>query len=152
MGVGTGNRSSRVERAYYPSGPRLDGKSSSWDSSSSTATTSKPDTTGNPDPNNYQLVRAEEHAGYLIVMIKYPDCTNYEGNKILIFRDLTLIQLVNQRLIDPHFFPDDKKHKSPVARFVPTEEGWNMAVMLAKMMGTDESKKLLRGSARGKFP
>ena len=89
---------------------------------------------GNPDPNNYQLVKAEEKNGYLVVMIKYPDCTNYEGNKILVFKDLTLLQLVNQKLIDPHFFPANKKFKSPVARFVPTDEGWNMALALTEVL------------------
>jgi hypothetical protein len=89
---------------------------------------------GNPDPNNYQLVKAEEKNGYLVVMIKYPDCTNYEGNKILVFKNLTLLQLVNQKLIDPHFFPADKKFQSPVARFVPTDEGWNMALALVEVL------------------
>lgn len=120
MGV---NGSSRNSRAYYPSGPRLDGYSP------------PPPPPGNPDPSNYQLVRAEEGLGkYLIVMIKYPDCKNYEGNKILVFKDVTLIELVNQKLIDPHFFPGDDKRKSPIARFVPTEEGWQMALVFVKAL------------------
>jgi hypothetical protein len=58
--------------------------------------------------------------------MQYPDCTNYEGNKILVFRGVTLIDLVNQRQIDPHFFKDAKV-KSPIARFEPTPQGWTMA-------------------------
>lgn len=91
---------------------------------------------GNPDPKNYKIVKAEEHGTYLIVQIKYPDCKNYEGNKILVFKNLTLIDLVNQKEIDPHFF-QDPKIASPVARFVPTDEGWGMAVMLATTMTTN---------------
>ena len=143
MGVGPGNRSSSrmPRRAWYPSGPWIDGVRPP--ESVQPATESRPKKgrakaeppTGNPDPSHYQLVKAEEQPGYLIVMIRYPNCTNYEGNKILVFKDLTLIQLVNQKLIDPHFFPNDAKFKSPIARFVPTQEGWDMAVAFIKMLG-----------------
>ncbi len=138
MGIGprTGSRSSSglPRRAYYPSGPWIDGVRP-YESSSEPEKTKKETTPGNPDPNNYQLIKAEEYNGYLVVIIKYPDCTNYEGQKILVFKGITLLQLVNQKLIDPHFFPGDKKYTSPIARFVPTEEGWNMAVALVKTLG-----------------
>lgn len=80
----------------------------------------------NPNPSNWKLLKVEEVNGFLIVHLNYPDCTNYEGNKILVFKNLTLVDLVNQRLIDPHFFKDSK-YKSPIARFEPTAEGWAMA-------------------------
>lgn len=88
---------------------------------------------GNPDPSNYKVVKAENVGTYLILKINYPDCTNYEGNKILVFENLTPIDLLNQKLIDPHFF-EAKEYKSPIARFVPTDRGWSMAVRFAKMM------------------
>jgi hypothetical protein len=84
----------------------------------------------NPDPNNYKLIEVKEINNFLVVKIKYIDCTNYEGTKILVYKDVKLIQLINQKLIDPHFC-DDKKWISPVARFVPTKEGWDMAIALA---------------------
>lgn len=64
-----------------------------------------------------------------MVQLNYPDCTNYEGNKILLFKGVTLVELINQKYIDPHFF-QSKEVRSPVARFVPTDEGWNMALSL----------------------
>lgn len=127
-----------VHRAYQPSGPWVDSegrpaKSPYADSTPTPEAKKKDKAPGNPDPHNYQLVRAEEKHGHLVVMIKYPDCTNYEGNKILVFKNLTLIQLVNQKFIDPHFFPAGKV-QSPVARFVPTDEGWNMALALVEIL------------------
>lgn len=72
----------------------------------------------NPQPNNYKIVKAEEVGDYLVIKINYPNCTNFEGNKILVFK-ATLLEIVNH-----------KDYKSPVARFVPTDDGWKMAVDL----------------------
>ena len=92
----------------------------------------------NPDPANYEILEdwacgdiCEEY--YLVVRIKYPDCINYEGEKILVYKDITLEELRNQKLIDPHF-SDKKRFTSPIARFVPTQEGWNMAVQLCRFL------------------
>lgn len=40
----------------------------------------------NPDPNNYEILREEQLGKYLIMVIKYPDCTNYEGKKYLFLK------------------------------------------------------------------
>lgn len=79
----------------------------------------------NPNPNNYKIKRAEEIGKYLVVEINYPDCTNYEGNKIIVYKT-TLDKLLKQEKIDPHF-SDNNKYIQPIARFVPTEDGWEMA-------------------------
>lgn len=133
--------SGEPRRAYYPSGPWINGiKPPGYDDHRPGVANVEPPPPplGNPDPDNYQIVKAEEHGKWLIVQIRYPDCTNFEGNKILVFKDTTLIQLVNQKVIDPHFF-NDKKFKSPVARFVPTEEGWDMARVLVGAMNEKTS-------------
>ena len=80
----------------------------------------------NPDPNNYKVIRAYEYNNKLIIEIKYLDCTNYEGRKILFYEDCTLVKLLAQKSIDPHF-SENKKFFSPTARFEPTERGWCMA-------------------------
>ena len=100
--------------------------SSSYDSTPIRTYESKSSTYPNPDPNNYKILRSYEFNNNLIVEIKYLDCTNYEGNKILYFEDCTLIKLLKQKSIDPHF-SENKKYFSPTARFEPTEKGWNMA-------------------------
>lgn len=86
-----------------------------------------PATNVNPDPKNYKVIKAYEKNDYLILKINYPNCTNFEGQKILVFYGVTMIDLINQHQIDPHFF-ESKEILSPIARFVPTEEGWNMAM------------------------
>lgn len=122
-------------RLYYPSGPWVDEHGKPWTppNARSTEPKSKKTKLPNPDPHNYKLIRVEEKDGFLLVQLNYPDCTNYEGNKILLFKDVTLIQLVNQKYIDPHFF-QAKDIASPIARFVPTEEGWIMALSLIKSL------------------
>lgn len=119
-----------VTRAYAPSGPWVDafGNPARSPNASYTppiAVAKIKD--GNPDPSNWKILKAQEHGKFLILMMEYPDCTNYEGKKILVFEDVTMIDLVNQKMIDPHFFPKNPKFKSPIARFEPTDRGWKMA-------------------------
>jgi hypothetical protein len=84
----------------------------------------------NPDPENYKIIKSTYVKNYLIILINYPDCTNYEGNKILLFKNCLLENLRKQKIIDPHF-SNNKKYYSPIARFEPTDAGWEMAVNAA---------------------
>jgi hypothetical protein len=82
-----------------------------------------------PDPTKYSITRSMLFGGYLILQINYPDCDNYEGNKILVFDcGVTLEDLKKQKSIDPHFSSNKRKH-SPIARFEPTDRGWGFAVL-----------------------
>lgn len=85
----------------------------------------------NPNPLNYKILFHAEENNYLLVIIQYLDCTNYEGKKILLFKDCKLNDLLKQKCIDPHFC-DNKKYHSPIARFVPNEFGFDMAVSIMK--------------------
>lgn len=88
----------------------------------------------NPNPLNYKIVKyAEFYGHYLLVKINYPDCKNHEGNKILLFENCSMDELLKQKKIDPHF-SDNKKLHSPIARFEPTNKGWDMAVVLIKSL------------------
>jgi hypothetical protein len=86
----------------------------------------------NPKPNNYTIVRSESINGKLVIEIKYHDCINYEGRKIMVF-DCSLADLKEQKLIDPHFC-DNKEYYSPVARFEPTDKGWSNACFMANVL------------------
>jgi hypothetical protein len=123
-----------THRLSYPSGPWVDehGRLARSPNQIPAPTPAARPTVPNPDPNNYKLVQVDEYKGYTIVKLRYPDCTNYEGNKILVFH-AKLLDLVNQKSIDPHFFQDNRFH-SPIARFVPTPEGWQMAVDFVQMI------------------
>ena len=134
MGIHKKPSESRTpRRAYYPSGPWIDGIRPY----ESPATYDPP--AGNPDPAKYTVNAAEESGEFLIVKIHYPNCTNFEGNKILVFKGVNLLTLINQKLIDPHFFKD-KRYASPIARFIPTDEGWKMAQVFVAGMRTVEGK------------
>ena len=80
----------------------------------------------NPDPARYDILDHKVIKNCLILKVNYPDCRNYEGNKILVFANTTLAALRKQQKIDPHF-SENKEYISPVARFSPTDQGWQMA-------------------------
>lgn len=86
----------------------------------------------NPRPDNYTLLRSEVLNGYLIIELKYHDCTNYEGRKIMVYK-CTLNQLMKQRIIDPHFC-NNSDYFSPIARFEPTENGWKNACLFVNIL------------------
>lgn len=94
------------------------------------APASVPRPSGNPNPHRFKLLRiVRTDNGAVVVKIKYPDCTNYEGNKILVYESgEAFLELEKRGVIDPHFTSDSR---SPVARFEPTERGWSMAVEFA---------------------
>lgn len=81
----------------------------------------------NPDPNRFKVIKYQEVGAYLIVLVNYPDCTNYEGNKIMFYKT-TYKEFSRKYRIDPHFC---ENCFSPIARFKPDDEGWQMALLLA---------------------
>lgn len=86
----------------------------------------------NPNPNNYSIVRTHTIRGYLIIEVKYHDCENYEGRKIMVYK-CSLEDLKKQKLIDPHFC-DNTQYHSPIARFEPTDNGWTNACRLTNIL------------------
>ncbi len=112
---------STPKRASYPSGPTIF-------SSGSSTTPAKTDNSS--DKKNYRFIRTHERNGIVVLWINYPQFKNYEGNKILVYKDTTLVDILNQDYIDPHFL-EERGRINPFARFRPTEEGWTIAVRLA---------------------
>jgi hypothetical protein len=92
-----------------------------------------------PDPKVFNYLESKEVGDYIILKIKYPNCTNYEGIKILVFK-AKLFDIVKQANIDPHF-TDKKNYISPIARFEPTERGWNMALEFVAFMCSNKDHK-----------
>lgn len=74
----------------------------------------------NPDPKNFKIITDEHIGEYNLVVIQYPDCTNYEGKKVLLYTNKDWEKIKKHKSIDPHFC---ENHPCPVARFAPTEEG-----------------------------
>lgn len=78
----------------------------------------------NPNPSRWQILDIQQfHHGYVLT-VKYLDCTNFEGVKVMVYRG----KYEPRESLDPHFSEDDD---SPIARFRPDAEGKAMAFNLA---------------------
>lgn len=66
-----------------------------------------------PDPFKFNIKKYKQVGRFLITFINYPNCINYEGNKILVFENCTIDQLNDQKFIDPHFI-ESKKYYYPI--------------------------------------
>lgn len=88
-----------------------------------------------PNPHQYEILDHTTVNGHLILKLKYKTAKNYDGLKILVFdKGVTAVDLLQQRWIDPHFLESDKAHY-PVARFEPTERGWEWARAFCETTG-----------------
>ena len=91
---------------------------------------------GWPDPRVFHITKSYyedlPNGSLLVVLVNYPNCKNFEGDKILIFKDITMAELNKQKVLDPHF-SNNKKFHSPIARFKPTDDGWILALMFIRM-------------------
>jgi len=92
----------------------------------------------NPKLDRWRIVKQWRAEGYkhCIVELQYPDCTNYEGRKILVFDENKFDEVIrfNKGLIDPHFSDDNRKYLHPIARFAPNKEGWIHAASLIHLL------------------
>jgi hypothetical protein len=96
----------------------------------------------NPDPTKYKILWTKALGDFLVVLIKYPNCPTYEGEKLLVFKNPPADLLTRGR-IDPHFSSKTPEY-SPIARFRPTEEGVaDSAFFVAtkQMVGKKEENK-----------
>ncbi len=83
-----------------------------------------------PNPANFKVIDSFEANGHIVVLINYPNCNTFEGNKILVYLNTTLQQINEAKEIDPHF--KSERGFSPFARFEPTLEGGIIARELIK--------------------
>lgn len=58
---------------------------------------------------------------YYIVLVKYEVCDRFDGKKLL------LMNSSPESILDPHI----SANKNIIARFEPTDKGWEMAAFLA---------------------
>ena len=81
-----------------------------------------------PNPTRFMIRKFNEKNGNLAILVNYPNCKNYEGEKIIVFKNTTWEQVRNLKELDPHF--TEENTIKPFARFEPTNEGWLSAVAL----------------------
>lgn len=78
-----------------------------------------------PNPSRYQIISSQQFENAYILKVRYPDCTNFEGIKILVYEG-QLDKIPD--ILDPHF---SEEEKSPIARFKPTQLGMMLARKIA---------------------
>ena len=83
----------------------------------------------NPNPARFRIERIERIGAFMIAEVRYPDCVNYEGRKVLVYHGVSVDRLIDAKRIDPHF---TREKLSPVARFEPTESGWAAARIMSR--------------------
>lgn len=81
---------------------------------------------GNPNPHNFTVERTLKKGGYWLSLIHYPDCDNFEGQKLIVSR----IDPCTAKAFDPHF----TSNGYIVARFEPTAMGWNTGVKFLDLL------------------
>lgn len=80
-----------------------------------------------PNPFMFNIIRVQDVSGTVWVSeIEYPNCTNYEGRKILV----TSFNPNSRFSLDPHFMEGG----GLIARFMPTEYGWQLALQMANFI------------------
>lgn len=89
----------------------------------------------NPDPKKFQILVSEAKGDYLLASIHYTGCTNFEGKKLLLFKNMTAQQLKAKLEIDPHF----TEQSNLVGRFVPTSEGWEIGSALMALLNAKKT-------------
>jgi hypothetical protein len=83
-----------------------------------------------PDPELFKICEIEQRGDFVIAKIRYPNCTNFDGLKVLVWRNRTVEEIKKMVLIDPHFLEEDL---SLIARFMPMT-GMKMARKFVESM------------------
>src|ERR1700761_1084260 len=78
----------------------------------------------NPIPTYFRIKKSVRVKEVWVSLINYPNCTNFEGDKILV----TLWDPTTKKAIDPHF----TENNGIVARMIPNDVGWEMAMIFAE--------------------
>ena len=92
----------------------------------------------NPSPERWEILEKHEYPNGYVLLIKYEDCTNFEGKKILVYRG----RFEPMEIRDPHF---SGKLDSPIARFRPDVRGMLDAMTYAsglELLGMQPNKFL----------
>lgn len=78
---------------------------------------------GNPDPNNFTILRTYNKGSDLTAaLVHYPDAKNFEGKKLMILR-MDDLEVRHAKHLDPHF----SEGGPVVVRLAPTPYGWGVA-------------------------
>lgn len=91
-----------------------------------------------PDASIFDLEDIRIVNNIAVIKARFPNCAMcvYEGNKVLVYENVSALDVARWRKLDPHFrepgVADAKTAPPPVARFPASPEGWNRAVDFAR--------------------
>jgi len=90
-----------------------------------------------PDPTKYEILDAIPAGSHLVVKVRFPSCSKcaYEGIKVLVYLNVSPVDALKWRKLDPHFRAgktDAFSAPSPDARFPASTQGWADAIAWAK--------------------
>lgn len=94
-----------------------------------------------PNPDNFDIKDVFEYGEYKVLIVHYPGCTNFNGEKCMVVK-CSMIDLIKAKRLDPHF--DKVKPLSNieiVARFPPSQEGISRAKAVAAALRDDNLVK-----------
>lgn len=94
-----------------------------------------------PNPDKYDVKDVLEYGKYKVLLVHYPNCTNYRGVKCIV-AECSMVQLIKLKRLDPHFtevLPKDGI--KIIARFPPSAEGIEMAKDFAKCLQDNRLKR-----------
>ena len=86
-----------------------------------------------PDPDKFRIKEIAERNHHTLIRINYPDCTNYRGDKILLYRNIRSLEILGSIHLDPHF-SESSNCPIPFARFRPTKKGWEMGLKMMEIL------------------
>lgn len=78
-----------------------------------------------PIPNNFTVLNIWNIKGNSVVLVRYPNCTTFDGQKLLLIKGEYKVE----KELDPHLLGGDHQVK---ARFEPNEQGLLMAKLCAE--------------------
>lgn len=82
------------------------------------------------DPTKYRILREKRLKDFIILKLAYIIDSDNQNTKILLFKNCTLLDIIQQKNgIHPEFF-NNSEIINPVAIFKPDDEGWKMAETL----------------------
>jgi hypothetical protein len=93
-----------------------------------------------PNPREFKILwnQSFQIGQFVILTIKYPNCINFEGMKILLYFGYEIEWFKDIEEIDPHF---RRSNPTPIARFAPTSQGMFLAKKLCNFMMKGQEKE-----------
>ena len=88
--------------------------------------------TREPNTREFKILNIQVIHNMTLTLIRYKNCNNFKGLKLLVFEDVNEERLLNADIIDPHF--SEINPISPIARFKPDDSGLRNAIDFCHIM------------------